>query len=100
MGVVTVQVWDATGNKRQEVDMPDDVPMNRILAVLLEKMKFPLYSPDGQPMSYKFHHRASGKQLLDDQTLAEVGVKAGDVLRLQPEITAGGRATGKTRTID
>jgi hypothetical protein len=58
MAMVTVQVWDATGNKRQ-------------------------------PLSYKFHHRASGKQLLDTQSLVDVGVKAGDVLRLQPEITAG-----------
>ncbi len=57
--------------------------------VLLEKMKFPRYAPDGLPLSYKFHHKASGKQLLDSQTLASVGVKDGDVLRLQPEITAG-----------
>ncbi len=89
MGMVTVEVWDATGNKRQKVEMPDDVPVNRLLAVLLEKMKFPQFAPDGQPLSYKFHHRASGKQLLDEQTLAQVGVKEGDVLRLQPEITAG-----------
>ncbi len=89
MPMVTVQVWDATGNKRQEVEMPLDMPVKRILAVLLEKMRFPLTAPDGQPLSYKFHHRASGKQLLDDQCLADVGVKDGDVLRLQPEITAG-----------
>jgi uncharacterized ubiquitin-like protein YukD len=89
MGLLTVQVWDATGNKRQEVQMPDDAPVSRLLIVLLEKMNFPLYAPDGQPLSYKFHHRASGKQLLDEQRLMDVGVKDGDVLRLQPEITAG-----------
>ncbi len=89
MAMLTVQVWDATGNKRQEVDMPDDVPINRILAVLLAKMQFPEFAPDGQPLSYKFHHRASGKQLLDTQCLKDVGVQGGDVLRLQPEITAG-----------
>ena len=32
MGMVTVQVWDATGNKRREVEMPDDAPVNRLLA--------------------------------------------------------------------
>ena len=89
MAMLTVQVWDATGNKRQDVELPDDAPMNRVLAVLLEKMNFPQYAPDGQPLSYKFHHRASGKQLLDDQCLLDVNAKAGDVLRLQPEITAG-----------
>lgn len=89
MSMVSVQVWDATGNKRQEVEMPDDAPVNRLIAVLLQKMNFPQYAPDGQPLSYKLHHRASGKQLLDTQTLAEVGVKSGDILRLQPEITAG-----------
>lgn len=92
MGMVTVQVWDATGNKRQDVEMPDDAPLNRLLAVLIEKMNFPQYAPDGQILSYKVHHRTSGKQLLDEQTLAAAGVKPGDVLRLQPEITAG--ATG------
>ncbi len=91
MAMVTVQIWDATGNKRQEVEMPDDVPINRILAVLLARMSFPESAPDGQPLSYKFHHRASGKQLLDTQCLKDVGVKTGDVLRLQPEITAGYR---------
>ena len=91
MAMVTVQIWDATGNKRQEVEMPDDVPINRILAVLLARMSLPESAPDGQPLSYKFHHRASGKQLLDTQCLKDVGVKTGDVLRLQPEITAGYR---------
>lgn len=89
MGVMTVQVWDATGNKRQSVEMPDNAPVSRLLVVLLEKMNFPRFAPDGQPLSYKLHHRASGKQLLDDQSLLDVGVKEGDVLRLQPEITAG-----------
>lgn len=89
MSLLNVQVWDATGNKRQDVQMPADAPINRLLAVLLEKMNFPQYAPDGQLLSYKFHHRRSGKQLLDEQTLQDVGVKDGDVLRLQPEITAG-----------
>jgi uncharacterized ubiquitin-like protein YukD len=89
MAMITVQVWDATGNKRQEVELPDDAPVNRIIAVLLEKMCLPQNGPDGQPLSYKFHHKASGKQLLDDQCLADVGAKEGDVLRLQPEISAG-----------
>jgi uncharacterized ubiquitin-like protein YukD len=89
MGLVTVNVWDATGNKRQEVQMPDDAPINRLLVVLLDKLKFPVYAPDGQPLSYKLHHRSSGKQLLDEQSLKDIGVKEGDVLRLQPEITAG-----------
>ena len=89
MGLLTVQIWDATGNKRQDVQMPDDAPIDRILVVLLDRMKFPQYAPDGQLLSYKLHHRGSGKQLLDDQTLAAAGVKNGDVLRLQPEITAG-----------
>src|SRR5690349_16040331 len=69
MGLVTVQVWDATGNKRQNVQMPDDAPINRLLVVLLDKLSFPVYAPDGQPLSYKLHHRSSGKQLLDDQSL-------------------------------
>jgi len=89
MGNIVVQVWDATGSKRQEVEVPEDAPVNRVLVVLVEKMRLPRNSPDGQLMSYKFHHKATGRQLLDHQSLKEAGVQAGDVLRLQPEITAG-----------
>jgi len=89
MALLTVEVWDATGNKKRTVEMPDDAPVQRILAVLIEKMNFPQHGPDGQLLSYKCQHRATGKQLLDNQTLGEVGVKDGDVLRLLPEITAG-----------
>lgn len=90
MANLTAEIWDATGNKKQLVDMPDDVPINRVLAVLVDRMSLPRNSPDGQLMSYKFHHKASGMQLLDTQTLKEAGVKNGDILRIQPEITAGG----------
>ena len=89
MATITIQVWDATGNKRQTVELPDDGPVNRIIAVLVDRMNLPRHSPDGQLMSYKFHHKASGRQLLDSQTLAEASVKDGDIVRLQAEITAG-----------
>ena len=86
---ITIEVWDATGNKRQQVEVPVDAPVNRVMAVLVERMTLPRHSPDGQLTSYKFHHKASGRQLLDTQTLADGGVSNGDILRLQPEITAG-----------
>ena len=59
-------------------------------APLVEKIKLPSVGPDGNPISYKFIHKVTGRQLLESQTLAEAGIKDGDVLRLQPEITAGG----------
>jgi hypothetical protein len=89
MGVINIEVWDATGNKRQTVELPDDVPINRVIAVLVDRMSLPRNSPDGQLMSYKFHHKRTGRQLLDQQTLAEAEVEDGDIVRLQAEITAG-----------
>jgi hypothetical protein len=92
MGKVNVVIIDATGNKEQQAGLPDDVAVKRIMTKLVEKMNLPTTGPDGNLMSYKFIHKASGKQLTDDQTLASADIKDGDVLRLQPEITAG---TGK-----
>jgi hypothetical protein len=89
MGAVTVRVLDVTGSRSCEVEAPDDVPIDRLLVLLIEKMNLPLNSPDGQIMSYKLHLRRTGTQLLEYQTLSEAGVRASDELRLQPEITAG-----------
>jgi hypothetical protein len=89
MGMVKVRISDISGSRVNEVEAPDDVPVNRILVVLVERMNLPLNSPDGQLMSYKLHHRRTGQQMLDNQTLAQAGVASDDELRLQPEITAG-----------
>jgi hypothetical protein len=89
---IVIEVWDATGNKKQLVELPADAAVNRVIAVLVDRMNLPRQSPDGQLMSYKFHHKSSGRQLLDTQTLSSAGVQDRDILRLQPEITAGGEA--------
>ena len=96
MNNITIEVWDATGNKKQLVELPRDAPVNRVIAILVDKMNLPRHSPDGQLMSYKFHHKASGRQLLDTQTLLTAEVSDGDVLRLQPEITAGAAVASAT----
>lgn len=89
-GNISVEVWDATGNKKAVVSLPGQASVNRIIVLLVDRMNLPRHSPDGQLMSYKFHHKASGRQLLDEETLTQAGIREGDVLRLQPEITAGG----------
>jgi hypothetical protein len=100
MSSITIEVWDATGNKKQLVELPATAAVNRVIAVLIEKMNLPRYSPDGQMMSYKFQHRASGRQLLDEETLASAGVRDGDIVRLQPEITAGRQSINHRDTED
>ena len=89
MADINLEVWDATGNKRLTVQVPDDVAVERILMVLADKLHLPKHSPDGQLMSYKFHHRRLGVQLRDDQSLNQQQVVEGDIVRIQPEITAG-----------
>ncbi len=91
MPKVNVTIIDVTGNKEQEAALPNDAPVRRIIAKLIQMMSMPAVGPDGQPMSYKFVHKSSGRQITDEQTLADANVKDGDVLRLQPEITAGSR---------
>lgn len=89
MNTLKLQILDVSGRRSCEIEAPDDVPINRIILLLVEKMNLPINSPDGQIMSYKLHHRKTASQLLDHQTLSEAGVAGGDELRLQPEITAG-----------
>lgn len=92
---INIEVWDATGNKRQLVEVPADAEIGRVIAVLIDRMNLPRNSPDGQLMSYKFHHKSSGRQLLETETLSAAGVQDGDILRLQPEITAGVQSGGR-----
>lgn len=90
MPSIDITVYDSTENKRVPVELPDDAPANKLIAVLIDKLSLPRSGPDGAPLSYKFHHKNSGRQIQESQTLSAAGVKSGDILRLQPEITAGG----------
>ena len=95
MGMIEIDIWDATGNKRQPAEVPDDAETGRLVYALVEKLNLPTTGPDGMPLVYKLHHKRSGRQLLDTETLAVAGVAMGDVLRLQPEITAGALASSQ-----
>jgi len=90
MAMINVTVFDSTENKKVPVELPDDAPVNKLISILIERLNLPKLGPDGAPLSYKFHHKNSGKQLQDQQSLSSADVKDGDILRLQPEITAGG----------
>lgn len=89
MADINIKVTDATGSKVNEVELPDSVPAIRIIAALVNELGLPLAGPDGQPMSYRFHHSETQSQIRDDATLASSNVQDGDTLRLVPEITAG-----------
>ena len=89
MAIINVTVFDSTENKKVPVELPDDAPVNKLISILIERLSLPKLGPDGAPLSYKFHHKNSGRQLQDQQSLSSADVKDGDILRLQPEITAG-----------
>lgn len=89
MDTMTLTITDATGTKTQPAEVPADAQTVRVVARVVQAMNLPLTGPDGQPLSYKFHHRGTGRQLRDEDTLAGAGVQDGDTLRLVAEITAG-----------
>lgn len=89
MASISINITDATGARQQEANVPDDAPNVRIIAKLVDVLNLPLTAPDGQPMSYRFHHLQTQRQLRDDMTLQDAGVNSGDTLRLVPEIVAG-----------
>ena len=89
MSSLDITVTDAGGAVRNSVTVPGTAASVKIIAALVQQLNLPLLSPDGTPMSYKFHHLESSRQLSDNASLLDAGVKNGDTLRLIPEIIAG-----------
>ena len=90
MSFINVEIWDASGNKKTAVEVPGDVPVNRIIVVLVERLNFPRYDATmGQLLSYKLHHQASKTAALGR---SKPGAGGGHGRRHPPpgpEITAG-----------
>ena len=89
MAEIDVTVTDMAGARKEDVTLPDDAEALQIIARLVEVMDLPLNSPDGTPMSYVFHHQQTGRQINDNSTLFQAGVKNGDTLRLLAQMVAG-----------
>ena len=88
MASTKVIIYDPTGSKKTPVELPDDVPMRRLIPALVSKMGLPT-SQGANPITYRLDHRSSGKRLGDDESLGDAGVKEDDILSLFPEVTAG-----------
>ncbi|RIK15438.1 MAG: hypothetical protein DCC51_14690 [Anaerolineae bacterium] len=88
MASTKVIIYDPTGSKKTPVELPDDVPMRRLIPALVSKMGLPT-TQGANPITYRLDHRSSGKRLGDEESLRDAGVKEDDILSLFPEVTAG-----------
>jgi ubiquitin-protein ligase len=70
-------------------EVPDDVPVRDLMTELVSMLKLPTIGPDGRPMSYRMDSKALGRELNENESLAEAQIPDGDRLRLTADITAG-----------
>ena len=80
-------VLPAGGTRTAEV--PDDVPVKELLPELVSLLELPTTGPDGRPMSYRVDSKALGRELQEEETLAEAEVPEDDRLMLTVDVTAG-----------
>lgn len=82
-------VLPAGGTRTAEV--PDDVPVKELLPELVSLLELPTTGPDGRPMSYRMDSKALGRELQEEETLAEAEVPEEDRLMMTADVTAGAR---------
>ena len=88
-GDLTVTIVLPSGGART-AEVPVDIAVRDLMAELTSLLKLPTLGPDGRPMSYRVDSKALGRELREDETLAQAGVPADDRLILTADITAGG----------
>jgi hypothetical protein len=81
-------VLPAGGARTAEV--PDDVSIKDLLPELVSALDLPTVGPDGRPMGYRIDSKALGRELTENETLADAGVPPDDRLIITADITAGG----------
>lgn len=71
--------------KREEALLPVDVPMHRLVPVLVRKLKLPPTGLDGRPLVYHLELYRNGRRLSDEQTLRQGRVPEKTRLKLVGE---------------
>jgi hypothetical protein len=87
MASVRVTIQDHTRSKKTLVELPEEVPMARLLPVLAARLQLPVRQ-GANPIVYRLDHHRSGRRLDDEETLRAAGVQPDDMLTLLPEFTA------------
>ncbi|OGO12635.1 MAG: hypothetical protein A2Y93_16465 [Chloroflexi bacterium RBG_13_68_17] len=80
-------VLPAGGTRTAEV--PKDVPVKELIPELTTSLELPTVGPDGRPVGYRLDSKALGRELQEEETLAEAGVPEGDRLIVTADVTAG-----------
>ncbi len=88
MASLQVFIIDHTGSRKTGVEMPDDVPMSRLVPALVTQLDLPLQQGSNR-IVYKLDHRRTGHRLGENETLSSAEVQEDDVLTLLPELVAG-----------
>ena len=92
MAQVRVTILDPSGRKKTTVEVPDNVPAQRLAQALVTRMGLPAVDAAGRPISYRISHTRNGEdvEINLDQTFADVGIQDNDLLRFYASLTAGG----------
>jgi ubiquitin-protein ligase len=80
----------------RNAEVPDDVNVRDLLAELASLLQLPTVGPDGRPMTYRLDSKALGRELREDETLAEANIPENDRLMVTADITAGGNSVADT----
>ena len=80
----------------RKAELPDDVPVRELLSELSNLLELPTVGPDGRPMGYRLDSKALGRELQENETLADAGVPDEDRLILTADITAGAVGVGQS----
>ena len=88
MSDLSITVVLPSGGSRT-AELPDDVAVKELLPELTTSLDLPVTGPDGRPMSYRLDSKALGRELKEDETLAQAGVPKDDRLMMTADVTAG-----------
>ena len=88
MSDLSVNIVLPSGGSRT-ADLPDDVVVKELIPELTTSLELPVTGPDGRPMSYRLDSKALGRELKEDETLAQAGIPKDDRLMMTADVTAG-----------
>jgi hypothetical protein len=88
MSDLSVTVILPSGGSRT-AELPDDVAVKELIPELTTSLELPVTGPDGRPMSYRLDSKALGRELKEDETLAQAGIPKDDRLMMTADVTAG-----------
>lgn len=84
MTSIRIHLGDPTDSKRITAEVADDIPMQKLIPAIVNRIGLPIIGPNGKTIKYNFIRRSTATYMDDEATMQSAGIAPDEIFNIIP----------------